>query len=124
VTTFERKYKDNMETKFADWLNAELSKRDWSQAELARRSGLSRQAISYYFSEKSKQPDEFALQHLAKAFKLPIEQVYRAAGALPPNKGTSEEIEQIIHEAEGMTKDEQLELLSYIRWRNNQRKKK
>jgi transcriptional regulator with XRE-family HTH domain len=112
-----------MTTKFASWLNAALAEKGWTQAELARRSGLTRQVISYYFSEKSKQPDETALQKIAKAFKLPVQQVYRAAGILPPDKEISEEIEQILHELAGMSREEQLEALSYIRWRNNQRKK-
>jgi len=70
----------SMSTRFADWLNYEMARKGWTQAELARKSKLSRQAINYYLGGKSKQPDEFALQKLAEAFQVPIEDAYRAAG--------------------------------------------
>lgn len=108
---------------FGAWLVEELDQRELSQSDLSRLSGLSQGTISNIISgTRGRGTDSLAA--IAKALKLPVEQIYRRAGLLPAPKGLSEEIEQIVHEAEGMTKEEQLELLSYIRWRNNQRKKK
>ncbi|HLE52678.1 MAG TPA: helix-turn-helix transcriptional regulator [Anaerolineales bacterium] len=113
-----------MDVTFANWLNEKMREHNWSQSDLARASGLTRQAISYYLSQKSKQPDEFALQRIAHALKLPPEQVYRAAGILPPKTSTDEMIEQILHEVSKLPKTDQEEILAFIRMKNNLRKKK
>jgi len=113
-----------MDTTFGTWLSIQMREKNWSQSELARVSGLTRQAISYYLSDKSKQPDEFALQRIAKAFSIPIEQVYRAAGLLPPAINMSDELETIIHEVEKLNKQDQAEILAFIRMKQNLRKKK
>lgn len=108
---------------FGEWLVAELDRQEISQSELSRLSGLSQGTISNIISgTRGRGPD--SLSAIAKALKLPIERVYREAGLLPPARERSDEIDQIVHEAEGMTREEQLELLSYIRWRGNLRKKK
>jgi transcriptional regulator with XRE-family HTH domain len=67
---------------FNDWMIFRLKELDWSQADLARASGLTRTAISNYINGRT--PDEAALRKIAKAFKLPPETVFRAAGILPP----------------------------------------
>lgn len=81
---------------FSNWLYGQLKERDWSQSDLAHASGLTRQTISYYLSEKSKQPDEFALKKIASALKLPTEQVYRAAG-IPLSPSDDETLDRIEH---------------------------
>jgi transcriptional regulator with XRE-family HTH domain len=67
---------------FNDWLIERLKEENWSQANLARVSGLTTGAISNYINGRI--PDEAALRKIAKAFKLPPENVFRAAGILPP----------------------------------------
>jgi transcriptional regulator with XRE-family HTH domain len=109
---------------FSDWLIAQMKVRDWSQSDLARASGLTRQAIGRYLAEKTKTPDEFALQKIAHAFELPPETVYRAAGILPSKPADDEEIEEIMYEVRHMNKADRPELLAYIRMKNNLRKKK
>lgn len=86
-----------MDVNFSTWLSTKMREHNWSQSDLARASGLTRQAISYYLSDKSKQPDEFALQQIARALKLSPEQVYRAAGLLPPEAGEDPWIEEMDH---------------------------
>ena len=113
-----------MDITFSAWLSNKMMEHNWTQSDLARASGLTRQAISYYLSEKSKQPDEFALQRIAHALKLPPEQVYRAAGILPPAINIDEEMERIIHEIEKLPKADREEVLAFIRMKNNLRKKK
>ena len=68
-----------------------------SQSDLARATGLTRQAISYYLGEKSKRPDDDALQAISRVFKLPPEQVYRAAGLLPPKPESDPWVEEMAH---------------------------
>lgn len=58
-----------MDTTFSNWLIEEMRERDWSQSDLARASGLTRQAISYYLSDKSKAPDREAEKKLPKTFE-------------------------------------------------------
>ena len=109
---------------FSNWLFTQMQDRSWSQSDLARASGLTRQAIGRYLAEKTKTPDEFALQKIAHAFELPTETVYRAAGILPTKPETNEEIEQILHEVEKLNDHDRREVLAFIRMKNNLRKKK
>lgn len=71
-----------VDMKFNDWILSQLKDRGWSQADLARSSGLTRGGVSNYINGRI--PDEKALRKIAKAFKLPPEAVFRAAGVLPP----------------------------------------
>ena len=110
-----------MDTKFSEWLSKKMKERNWSQSDLARASGLTRQAISYYLSEKSKQPDEFALQEIAHAFKLPPEEVYRVAGLLPPNPQKDETLQRIDYLYSILRKNEsKQQALEYIEFLKTQ----
>jgi transcriptional regulator with XRE-family HTH domain len=66
------------------WLLQELEKRNMSQSDLAKTSGLTRQAISYYLGDKSKRPDDEALNKIAHALRIHPKKIYEAAGILPP----------------------------------------
>lgn len=109
---------------FSTWLQAEMDEREWTQAELSRRAGIDRQLISMYITRKVTTPDKKSLSLIAGAFKLPVEQVYRAAHILPPPPNLNEEAEQIMHEVSKLPKQDQEDVLAYIRMRNNLRKKK
>ena len=54
-----------------------------SQADLARESGLSTGAVSMLVTD-TRGAGRDACQAIAHAFKIPSEEVYRAAGLLPP----------------------------------------
>lgn len=89
-----------MDITFSEWLTKKMSDMGFTQAAFSRATGLTRQAISYYLSGKSKQPDEFALQKIAKALNLPPEEVYRAAGiplSPPEPDETLYRIEHLYH---------------------------
>ena len=107
---------------FVDWLQQTLDERRMNQLDLARAAGVGSGSISDVISGRRRVGKNLA-SAIARGLNLPPELVFQKAGFLPPRKEFSEEIEQIIHEAEGMTAEEQRELLSYIRWRNNSRKK-
>ena len=112
----------NMETSFADWLQQVLDERDMSQTDLANAAGVGTGSISDVISGRRKVGKDLATK-IARGLRLPPEIVFQKAGILPASHPHSEEVEQIIHEAEEMTRDEQLELLSYIRWWTNRKKK-
>ena len=52
--------------------------------QLAREAGLSRQAINFLLSGRTKVPTVDTINSIARAFKLPVEEFARAAGLLPP----------------------------------------
>lgn len=68
---------------FSDWIQAELDSRGWDQAELARRSQISDSHISRLVSGGRK-PGQDSVKAIARAFRLPAEDVMRQAGILPP----------------------------------------
>lgn len=109
---------------WVEWIISEREKQGLSQAELARKAGLTRQTINDYESHRRANPDTKVLVKISKALGYPPEHLQRIVGILPPDKSTSDEIKQIIHEVEDLSKEEQQEFLSYIRWRNNQRKRR
>jgi transcriptional regulator with XRE-family HTH domain len=91
---------------FSDWLQRELNQRGLSQAELARLADINRQVISTYINQKRINPDEAILRAIARAFKIPPETVFRAAGLLPPVSEKTERVERILHLLETMPEAE------------------
>lgn len=67
---------------FDEWLKTELSERGWDQAELAQRSGISTTQISRLMN-KARSPGPEACLGIARAFRVPAEDVFRRAGLLP-----------------------------------------
>jgi transcriptional regulator with XRE-family HTH domain len=81
---------------FPDWLQSELDKRRWSQADLAYSAGISRAVVNKLLNRKTyPQPD--TLQAIARAFKIPVETVYRAAGLLPQETESESFEAEIVH---------------------------
>lgn len=81
---------------FPDWLQSELNKRDWSQADLAHTAGISRAVVNKLLGRKTfPKPD--TLQAIARAFKMPVETIYRAAGLLPQESELEMFAAEIIH---------------------------
>lgn len=68
---------------FGEWIQAELNSRGWDQAELARRSKISDAHISRLVTGGRK-PGQEATKAIARALRLPPEEVMRQAGILPP----------------------------------------
>lgn len=108
---------------FSEWLQTELDRREWRPTELAKKSEISDGAISRFLRGERK-PDPESLVSIAKAFRLPPEQVFRAAGMLPPSVQLDELTEQIIYDAHDLTRQEKEELLAFIRMKKNLRGKK
>jgi transcriptional regulator with XRE-family HTH domain len=81
---------------FSAWLQDEMDKRDWSQSDCARAADLNRAVINKLLNGKCK-PQPSTLTALARAFKIPVETVYRAAGLLPPSADHDDTIEQLTY---------------------------
>jgi transcriptional regulator with XRE-family HTH domain len=82
--------------RFADWLQAEMDKRGWSQSDCARAADLNRAVINKLLNRKSR-PQPFTLVAIARAFKIPVETAYRAAGLLPPTINGDDSVDELIH---------------------------
>jgi transcriptional regulator with XRE-family HTH domain len=114
--------KDNFA--WVEWIVAEREKREWSQSDLARKVGVTRQTINDYESRRRTNPDEKILVKISQTFGYPPEFLSRLAGQLPPALEMSEEMEQIMREVEKLPKDDQQEVLAFIRMKRNLRKSK
>lgn len=107
---------------FNDWLLSQLKERNWTQADLARKSGLTTASISNYVNGRT--PDDAALTKLAKAFKLPAETVYRAAGVLPPVTYLDERRNDLVHLLFDLSSDDIEELYIIAKVKHDRREKK
>lgn len=87
-----------------------------TQSDLSRKSGLSRAAISALING-TRGPGIESCQKIARALGLPLDEVYRAAGLMPPAPDKNELIERISHEIDSLPKDEQESIEEYIKLR-------
>lgn len=71
-----------MNEDFIRWLDDELRKRGWSQSEAARRGGISASMINAIVNRQTNPGLDFC-RGLARAFNMPLEDVFRRAGILP-----------------------------------------
>ena len=100
---------------FSDWLLDELRKREWTQADLARASGLTTAAISKYMSGRI--PEKDALKKIARAFDVPIGNLYQIAGMLPPEPEPDLLTKAIMHLLHDLDNEEKNEVLEYVKLR-------
>jgi len=82
--------------RFSEWLQRELNRRGWSQSDCARSANLNRAVINKLLNGKSK-PQPPTLAAIARAFKIPVETAYRAAGLLPPNLEGDDTTVELVH---------------------------
>ena len=82
--------------RFSEWLQLELDRRGWSQSDCARSANLNRAVINKLLNGKSR-PQPSTLAAIARAFKIPVETVYRAAGLLPPNMDHDDSTQELMH---------------------------
>ena len=81
--------------RFSEWLQLELDRRGWSQSDCARSANLNRAVVNKLLNGKS-QPQPPTLVAIARALKIPVETVYRAAGLLPPSSDGDEKTMEVI----------------------------
>jgi len=115
-----------METDFGIWLKLQLEEQDMTQSELAEKIGVQPPQISRIISGE-RGPTTETLIKMADALRMPREKIFRAAGIIAPEPNINETVEQILHETQSMSEQDQQEILAFIRMKNNlrqQRKKK
>ena len=73
----------SMAEPFEDWLRSELEERGWSRSEAARRGGISASMFDKVINGYARPGLDFC-KGVAQAFRMPLEDVFRRAGILPP----------------------------------------
>ena len=84
-----------MESKLSTWLNEEIRTRGWSERELARRAELSHTAVNNALTGQFRTRLD-TYKGIARAFGMPLDEVLRCAGELPPRARPVEEEEEMI----------------------------
>lgn len=105
----------DMADKFSSWLVEELNKKDWSQAELARRAKISRTSISDLISEKHN-PGVDICNAIASALNYRVEDVYRIAGLLPPERKNNSLDNEMLHLFGLLPENEKQQVIDYVRY--------
>ena len=83
-------------TFFTQWLQSEMDKRGWSQSDCARAADLNRAVINKLLNGRCR-PQPATLMAIARAFKIPVEIAYRAAGLLPQNSEFDETTAELLY---------------------------
>lgn len=104
-----------METRidFSQWLQNELDDRHWIQADLARKSGLSTGQVSRLLTG-TRDPGGSTCLAIARAFRLPVEIVLKAAGILPAGNTTDESTDELYELITTLPADMRKQIQDYI----------
>jgi transcriptional regulator with XRE-family HTH domain len=105
---------------FNDWLLEQLRRLDITQAELARRSGISKQAMGYYIAGRI--PDADILKKLARGLRIPVADVFRAAGLLPPAPETDPITARAMELFASLSEAEQAEVLNILEFKERRKR--
>ncbi len=100
---------------FTDYVQSEMKKRGWSQADLARQTGMTTGGVSMLLNQTRK-PSPDTLLTLSKAFQIPPESIFRAAGLLPAAPQRTEITEMILYLYQKLSDEGKKDLLSYARF--------
>ena len=101
---------------FSDWLFEELIKRGIKPAELARKAGLDKGIISRILN-RERRPEPETLTSIARALRLPPEQIFRVAGLLPIDPKSDPLIEEGIHILRQLKGEDKEEAIRQLRLR-------
>lgn len=105
------------EIDFPQWLQKKMDERGWGQSDLAREARINRQVIWGYLNRKRGKPDEDQLKAIARALEIPLEEIYRVAGILPPEPEPDLLTKAIMHLVRDLENDEKNEVLEYVKLR-------
>jgi transcriptional regulator with XRE-family HTH domain len=107
----------SMEISFSEWLQQEIDLRGWSWNKLSVEAGLSSGTI-YNIRDGVRGVGEDSLKSIAKALKLPPDQIFRRAGVLPPTKidddPLTEEAEYLISELSHELREQAINYIRYL----------
>ena len=107
-----------MDTDFVEWLEHELQERGWGQSELAHKGDIPQSTLSRIMLRDRQLGPEIGVR-IARALKLPPEEIFRAAGLLPalPASGEEKIIYEIIDIARRLSPGVREDLREYALWR-------
>jgi transcriptional regulator with XRE-family HTH domain len=114
-----------MDEGFINWITEELEARGWNYSELARRAGVVPSTVSMTMSQQKNPGLDFCLG-VAKALKVPPEDVLRRAGLLPAvPEGDARYFQELRDLVAQLSPEEREELLAYayFRYRRAQEKR-
>jgi len=94
---------------FVEWLNKEIEQRFWRPADLAKAANLYPSTIAKVLA-RDRQPGPEVCLAIAKALKMPPEEVFRQANLLPPLPENAT-LKQINEAAARLTAEDQLVVL-------------
>jgi transcriptional regulator with XRE-family HTH domain len=97
---------------FMTWLDGILAERNLTRADLARRAGIGQSTLSLIGSGDRNPGSEVCLA-IARALKIPPEEVLRVAGILPPVRSGSALDDRIVHLMGLLSDDEKNMLLEF-----------
>src|SRR5687767_7231595 len=112
----------NTATSLGIWIKTCLEEVGENQVWLANKIGVTPPQVSRIISGYSVAPPE-TLGAIADALGKPRIQAYRAAGYIEQVTATERDIEDIIHEVEKLPRQDQAEVLAFIRMKRNLRNK-
>lgn len=98
---------------FGDWLLEQLRRRNISQSELARISGVSKGTVSNLING-TKGAGQDSITAIARALRLPPEEVFRRAGILPPVPNKDLQDAEILERTSRMTPAQKRAVLAFI----------
>lgn len=101
-----------MEISFPEWLQREIDERGWSWNKLSDIAGLSSGTI-YNIKDGTRGVGENSLSAIAKALKMPQEEVFRAAGLLKPKKSDAR-AERLLYQIEQLDEDDQETIETFV----------
>lgn len=99
---------------FGKWLQKEMIQRGWRPADLVQASELESAVISNLMSDK-RNAGVTTCRAIAKAFKLPLTEVYQAAGLLDEDPSRDKTIDAISHLLLDLESNDKREVLEYVR---------
>ena len=99
---------------FVTWLDNELEQRNWNRSELARRAGFHYSALSNIYAGR-RNPGIDLCNGIAKALRLPVAEVYQAAGLLPANPKSDKGREELAYIYNLLPDDAKIDLLDIAR---------
>ena len=98
---------------FSQWLLDEITERRLSYVEVAKRGGISHARISQVIGGEP--PGKRFCRGIAKAFDLPVEDIFRRAGILPPIPDLDANAEAMLHLFRNLPESEQDRVLTIMR---------
>jgi transcriptional regulator with XRE-family HTH domain len=109
---------------WVEWMVGERERLGLSQADLAKETGLTRTTISDYELRQRPNPDIRALVKISKALGHSALRLPRLAGLIPEEIEMDPELEDILEALDDFSTDERKEILAYINFLRNQRRKR